>query len=201
MEIKLIGKSEKGGSVTLPKEMISDASVFTLTQAVRVQEDNLHAGLARVKTRGQVHITGKKVYKQKHTGNARHGAASAPIFVGGGVTHGPDGVKTKLSLPKKVSQIAKKVAIAQMAKNKSAYAIEVGSVKKTSEASKLLKEVSEKSVLVLLSKENSASYGRFFKNIPTVTVKIFDLASAYDIVTHQSLVIDSSMFGTKEKAK
>lgn len=200
MEIKLIGKSTKEASVSLPKEMLSDASVFTLTQAVRVQEDNLHAGLARVKTRGQVHITGKKVYKQKHTGNARHGAASAPIFVGGGVTHGPDGVKTKLSLPKKVSKIAKKVAIAQMAKNNSVFAIEIAPVKKTSEVAKLLKEVSEKSVLVLLSKDN-ASQARYFKNIPTVTVKIFDLASAYDIVTHQSLVLDSSMLVSKSKTK
>jgi len=78
----------------------SDFSIFNkevspalLAQAIYVYQENSHAGTSKVKTRGEVDFTKKKVYKQKGTGNARHGAKSAPIFVGGGVVFGPRGLK------------------------------------------------------------------------------------------------------------
>lgn len=64
-----------------------------LSQVIHVYRANTHQNTSQVKTRGEVNRTTKKVYKQKGTGNARHGARSAPIYVGGGVAHGPSGVR------------------------------------------------------------------------------------------------------------
>ena len=86
-------KGEVKGDINLPKEYNLKTSNSLLLQAVRVFEDRTHFGLARVKTRSEVNKTRKKLYKQKGTGGARHGAKSAHIFVGGGVAHGPKGEK------------------------------------------------------------------------------------------------------------
>lgn len=72
-----------------------DVSPALLAQAIYVYQENLHRGMSKVKTRGEINRTHKKVYKQKGTGNARHGSRSANVYVGGGVVFGPVGYKTK----------------------------------------------------------------------------------------------------------
>lgn len=80
-----------------------EVSPSLLAQAIHIYQENSHQGVAKTKTRGEVDLTKHKVYKQKGTGNARHGAKSAPIFVGGGVAFGPTGYKnTPLSLNQKM---------------------------------------------------------------------------------------------------
>lgn len=87
-----------------------DLSIFNLTvspsllaQAIYVYQENSHQGVSKVKTRGEIDRTKKKVYKQKGTGGARHGARSANVYVGGGVVFGPTGQKlTPVSLNKKM---------------------------------------------------------------------------------------------------
>lgn len=88
----------------------ADFSVFNvevapslISQAIYVYQANSHRGVSKVKSRGEVAASTRKIYKQKGTGNARHGAKSAPIFVGGGVVFGPSGIPTPLkSLNKKM---------------------------------------------------------------------------------------------------
>lgn len=67
---------------------------------------NRRSGTAHTKTRGEVRGTGKKMYRQKGTGNARHGDRGAPIFVGGGVAFGPRNRSYRKDVPKKVRQLA-----------------------------------------------------------------------------------------------
>lgn len=93
----------------------SDLSVFSvevkpslIAQAIHVYQENSHRGVSKTKTRGEINATKKKVYKQKGTGNARHGAKSAPIFVGGGVPFGPTGLG---SAPKSLNQKMKLQAL------------------------------------------------------------------------------------------
>ena len=73
-----------------------EVSPSLISQAIYVYQANSHRGINKVKTRGEVTSSKKKIYKQKGTGNARHGAKSAPIFVGGGVVFGPQGTATPL---------------------------------------------------------------------------------------------------------
>ncbi len=95
-----------------------DLSIFSLevspkliAQAIHIYQENSHRGTSKVKTRGELNISKHKVYKQKGTGNARHGAKSAPIYVGGGVVFGPTGLK---SAPKSFNQKMKVKALLGM---------------------------------------------------------------------------------------
>jgi large subunit ribosomal protein L4 len=92
-------------SVLLPKE-IFNAKINNqlMSQAVRVYLFNQRRGTVKTKSRGEVNMTTKKVYRQKGTGRARHGAMSAPIYVGGGVAFGPRQRDYSLSFPQKMKK-------------------------------------------------------------------------------------------------
>ena len=105
-------KGEKEGKVTLPKEIFeTKINKPLLSQAVRVYLANQRDARARAKTRAQVKGSNRKIYRQKGTGGARHGDNKAPIFVGGGKAHPPKGINRRLSLPKKMKQLALKSAL------------------------------------------------------------------------------------------
>jgi large subunit ribosomal protein L4 len=89
------GKSK--GKITLPDEIFAvKARPSLLAQAVRVYLTNSRQGSAQVKSRGQIRGSGRKIWRQKGTGRARHGDRYAPIFVGGGIAHGPSGEENGL---------------------------------------------------------------------------------------------------------
>ena len=95
------------GSMTLPEAVFgAKPNKALIAQAVRVYLANQRQGNAATKTRGEVIGTTKKIYRQKGTGRARHGAAKAPIFVGGGVAHGPHPHDFSMEFPKKMKQKA-----------------------------------------------------------------------------------------------
>jgi large subunit ribosomal protein L4 len=100
-------KGQVTETVTLPKE-IFDAKVNKplVAQAVRVYLANKRRGTVKTKSRGEVAISTRKIYRQKGTGRARHGAASAPIFVGGGVAFGPRQRDYSLKLSQKMKKAA-----------------------------------------------------------------------------------------------
>ncbi|MEX1052738.1 MAG: 50S ribosomal protein L4, partial [Patescibacteria group bacterium] len=89
-------------TVTLPQDIFgSKASDILLAKYVRVYLANKRSWSAVTKTRAEVTASTRKIYRQKGTGRARHGALTAPLFVGGGTTHGPKGIGRKLKLNKK----------------------------------------------------------------------------------------------------
>src|SRR3989339_1998013 len=125
---------------SLPKGFDLKKAEKLLVQIVRVFEDRTHFGLNKVKTRSEVNMTKKKLYKQKGTGGARHGAKSAHIFVGGGVAHGPKGEKRDLNLPLKMKKKALYLSLVKKFNLKTAILVEgLNKVSKTSEANKMIK--------------------------------------------------------------
>jgi large subunit ribosomal protein L4 len=78
---------------------------------------NARQGTHKTKTRGEVRMTKAKAYRQKGTGRARHGAKSAPIFVGGGIAHGPRPHKYTKSMPKKMRRQAIRCALSALARD------------------------------------------------------------------------------------
>ncbi len=190
----------------LPKEYEKVSAVSLLAQAVRVYEDRTHFGLSRVKTRSEVNISRRKIYKQKGTGGARHGAKSAHIFVGGGVVHGPQGVKRELEMPFNMKKAALRAALSNKFESKKAILVEgLSKINKTNEASKaieLLKKASDikaKVLVVLGSKDVKIS--RFFKNIKDVeTIKFADL-NAFLVMKKSLILIDSNVFEQKTDKK
>lgn len=100
-------KGEAIGKISLPAE-IFDAKInpVLLRQAVHVYTANQRLGTHSTKTRSEVSGSTRKIYRQKGTGRARHGDIKAPIFIGGGIAHGPKPRDYSLSLPKKMKRLA-----------------------------------------------------------------------------------------------
>lgn len=95
------------GKVSLPGAIFGErVNTVLIAQAVRVYLANQRQGNASTKTRGEVEGSTRKIYRQKGTGRARHGGVRAPIFVKGGIVHGPRPKDFSLSLPKKMKRKA-----------------------------------------------------------------------------------------------
>lgn len=101
-------KGKTATKIALPKEIFGlKPNQQIIAQAVRVYLANQRQARAKTKTRAQVSGTGAKIYRQKGTGRARHGDRYAPIFVGGGVAHGPTGEQNyKKKMAKKLNRLA-----------------------------------------------------------------------------------------------
>ena len=191
-------KGIKKGSYSLPQIFGEKENLNLLAQAVRVYEDRKHLGLAKAKTRADVERTKKKVYAQKGTGGARHGARSAPIFVGGGVAHGPKGVKRVLSLPAKMRKKALAVALSLKAKEGEVVLVDgISSFKKTSDVQNLLNKVGkEKKVsrfTFILSEENWP-IARVIENIKEANVVPFKSLNVSSVFYGGILVFDKGIF-------
>jgi large subunit ribosomal protein L4 len=160
-------------------------------QALRVYTSNSHQGTSRVKTRGEVNRTKKKWFKQKGTGNARHAARSAPIFVGGGVAHGPKGVRpNNLTLSQKQKREALKAALSLQSSH---IIVSEGIEKigvKTAAAAKTLKNIIANPGLVLLiiSKWN-ADLEQGMANISFVKVTTAEHVTVLDVCSADNIII------------
>jgi len=196
--IKIKAFSAKGikqPEVLLPKRFEEKENPALLSQAIHIYRERAHIGLAKTKTRGEVDRTTKKWYRQKGTGGARHGARSAPIFVGGGVAHGPKPLRRELVLPEKMKSKALDLALSAKAKEgRMAVVSGLSTLKKTSQAAKLIEKFQNKDkesqkFTFVLNKGNSINT-KIFRNLSNVSVKTFDSLNAYDVFFGGMLVFD-----------
>ncbi len=192
-------KGIKTGLTSLPKEFGEELNLPLLAQAVRIYEENSHTGLASTKTRAEINRTKKKWYKQKGTGGARHGARSAPIFVGGGIAHGPRPVKKEISLPQKMAKKAVNIALSLKSKNKEVVVVkDVMKLTKTKDAgeflSKLKKNYPEaKRFTFVLSLENKGVL-RFLNNLKNTKSLFYKNLNTYEIFNAGMLILDKDIF-------
>ncbi len=180
---------------TLPKELNFKPNMGLLAQARHILNDSVHPRLARAKTRSEVALSHKKIYKQKGTGGARHGARSAPIFVGGGAAHGPKGDKRKLRLNGKMRALAVTTAISLLATgNKLAFAGGLTKITKTKDAQKLVDNLRKDytQVTKVTFALTTATATRFFKNIKNVKVMQRNKLSALAVLTSGVLVLEQA---------
>ena len=177
--------------LALPKEIFAaKVSKSLLAQAVRVYATNQKSLLASTKTRGEVEGSTAKIYRQKGTGRARHGAIRAPIFVGGGITFGPKPRKIRLDLPKKMKKAALFSALSVKAADKKVLGLS-GLDKasgKTKEMAKLIEKLKAKSLLIVTG-EKQDNVVRAIRNIPGADVLPVSLINAYEIVKHELLFV------------
>jgi len=130
-EAKNIG--EENFSLTFEKESFSPS---TVAQAVKIYQGNLRKARAKTKTRSLVIGTKTKIWKQKGTGRARHGDRQAPIFVGGGVSHGPTGTQNyRGKLGKKLADRSLLMILAEKMADKKMVIVKDFNVEKTKDAS------------------------------------------------------------------
>lgn len=197
----------KKGTMEYPREFSAKENLQLLAQAIRVYQDRSHQGTSKAKTRGQVNASGAKIYRQKGTGRARHGDVKAPIFVGGGVAHGPKGIKRKLTLPKNMRRKALKVALSLKVKQGQIFVLDnLSNIKKAKDANKLLESITKKEfekiprkAVLVLSKENWQSL-RYFRNIKDLEIMPFESLNAKNVFLAGAVFIDRMAFAKKKKA-
>ncbi len=182
----------KPSEVTLPEGFATETPKALVAQAFHVYRERAHTGLPQVLTRGEVSLTTKKMYKQKHTGNARHSSARAPIFVGGGVTHGPKGIKTTHYLSKKLKVHSRRGSIALKIAENAVHFIDLSGITKTKEAATVIKMTGAKTVLLALTPKNWA-LAKAFRNIDGVSILSWDQVNAYAVLMNQVLLVDSEV--------
>lgn len=192
------------GTMPLPKEIFgADINKSLIAQAIRVYLANQRAGTARTKSRGEINMTTAKWYRQKGTGRARHGAKSAPIFVHGGVAHGPKPKDYSLKLPKKMKKVALISALSAKAKDGQIKVL-TGLEKvepKTKNVAKLIKKLGlEESRTLLVTPdgvkkgfENIFRAGRNIESIEILSVKTLNTYEVLDnkMVLFMKAAIDS----------
>lgn len=152
------------------------------------------AGTHKTKTRAEIARTGKKIYRQKGTGGARHGSARAPIFRGGGRAMGPVVRSHAHDLPKKVRALALKHALS--AKVKAGGLIIVDDVKLAEPKTKVLAERFGKlgvaNALIIGGAQVEENFARAARNIPNVDVLPVQGINVYDILRRDTLVLSKA---------
>ncbi len=157
------------------------------------------------KTKQQNEVSGptSKIYAQKGTGNARHASRKAPIFVGGGVAHGPKGelsYKTrKLNKSEKKQSIASLISEKIKSKNLLIFNDFGSEIKKTKEMSLILKKFEILNSLIILDKSSKSKIEKSIRNIPNIKVTDINHFSAFDIVKFKKVVFTESSVKELEK--
>lgn len=168
------------------------------------QLSNSRAGTACVKTRSEVRGGGAKPWKQKGTGRARAGSIRSPLWVGGGVMHGPKPRDYETNIPKK----ARNIAFAQSIVSRQESLIKVKSLPalkeiKTKEALKFITELGvENSSILVIGSEGEANFNNFkrsLKNVKSVFVTSSDLVGVYEILKYNYIVITEAALSEIEK--
>lgn len=143
---------------TLPDEIFGvEVNVGLMHQAYVRQMANGRQGTAKAKTRSEIARTKAKWYRQKGTGRARHGSRNAPIFVGGGVAHGPKLRKYTKDMPKKMRRQALRCALSALVNDDQLVVVdklELADGKTKTMQSILATLVGESSAIILLADSN-----------------------------------------------
>jgi large subunit ribosomal protein L4 len=186
----LDGKS--AGNIALADDIFGlEPRPDILQRMVRYQLSKRQAGTHKSKTRGEISATTKKMYKQKGTGRARHGAKSAPQFRGGGKAFGPVVRSHAHDLPKKVRALALKHALSDKARGEKLIVIAEASAKepKTKALAKQFADLGVASALVVGGKELETNFALAARNIGSIDVLPVQGINVYDILRRDTLVL------------
>lgn len=162
-----------------------------LHRVVRYQLAKRQAGTHKVKTRSEVSYSTKKIYRQKGTGGARHGARSAPIFRGGGVYKGPTPRSHAHDLTKKFRKLGLRHALSAKMSAGELVIIDTADMAsaKTGELAKAVKNLGWKRALIVDGSEVNANFALAARNIDGVNVLPSQGANVYDILKSDTLVL------------
>ena len=157
------------------------------------------------KTKQQNEVSGptSKIYAQKGTGNARHASRKAPIFVGGGIAHGPKGELAykvrKLNKSEKKQSIASLISDKNKNKNLIIFNDFNNEIKKTKEMNNIVKKFEITNSLIILDKKSKDKIEKSARNIPNIKITDVNHFSAFDIIKYKKIVFTESSLKELEK--
>ncbi len=164
---------------------------------------NFKGRKAKTTQKNEIIGSTSKIYAQKGTGNARHASRKAPIFVGGGVAHGPKGESSYKI--RKLNKSEKKLSIASLITEKNNLNDLIifndfdKNIKKTKEMNNILIKFNAKNSLIILDKTSKDNIEKSLRNIPNVKITDVNHFSAFDIVKHKKLIFTESSIKELEK--
>lgn len=195
MELTKLTPTGKPSTVTVSDSIFGvKSSPVVLSQAVRVYLSNQRQGSAQAQTRGEVSRTKKKLYKQKGTGGARHGARSAPIFVGGGAAHGPTGDQNwSRSLSQKQKTLALCQALSLQSERIMVSDMLLELSNKTKHGAEFLEAVAKgKSNVLLVFELSQKSVPRVFGNIQVTKLQTPERLTTYDVLRSDAIIFTTA---------
>ena len=164
---------------------------------------NFKGRKAKTKQKNEIIGSTAKIYAQKGTGNARHASRKAPLFVGGGVAHGPKGQSNYKK--RKINKTEKKISLASLIseKNKTNCLIIfndfTSEIKKTKEMNNILKKFEATNSLILLDANSKTKIFKSLRNIPNIKITDINHFNTFDIIKYKKLIFTESSIKELEK--
>ena len=204
MKLDKLNLNGKKDSIEVLDKIFSKKLNKKLVSSVLYKTNANYKG-RHAKTKQQNEVAGptSKIYAQKGTGNARHASRKAPIFVGGGVAHGPKGQlaykKRKLNKSEKKLSVASLISEKNRNKNLIIFNDFSSEIKKTKEMYSIIKKFEITNSLIILDKESKIKIEKSIRNIPNVKVTDVNHFSAFDIIKFKKVVFTESSVKELEK--
>ena len=204
MKLDKISLDGKKSSVEVLDKIFSAKINHKLVSAVLYKQNANYKGRhAKTKQQNEVKGPTSKIYAQKGTGGARHASRKAPIFVGGGIAHGPKGElaykKRKLNKTEKKQSVASLITEKNNNKNLLILNDFSSEIKKTKEMNSIINKLEMTNSLIILDKNSKEKIEKSVRNIPNVKVTDVNHFSAYDIIKFKKVVFTESSVKELEK--
>ena len=194
---KADGKAD--GDIKLDVEVFGiEPNLDVLHQVVTAQLAASRAGTASTKRRSQVRGGGRKPWRQKGLGRARHGSIRSPIWVGGGIAHGPQPREYAQRTPKKMKRLALRSALSARAAEAAIRVVDDidWAAPKTKQALSLLDAMDAKGKTLVVLTQLDGSAGKSFRNLPEVRLVEPGHLTAYDVLWSDQVVFTSHTVGS-----
>ena len=204
MKIDKLNLDGKKGSIEVLDKIFSAKINNKLVSNVLYKTNANYKG-RHAKTKQQNEVSGptSKIYAQKGTGNARHASRKAPIFVGGGVAHGPKGElaykKRKLNKNEKKMSVASLISEKKKNNNLLIFSDFNTEIKKTKEMNAIIHKLEITNSLIILDKISKEKIEKSARNIPNVKVTDVNHFSSYDLIKFKKIVFTESSVKELEK--
>ena len=204
MKVEKINLDGKKSSIEVLDKIFSAKINKKLVNTVLYKTNANYKG-RHAKTKQQNEVSGptSKIYAQKGTGNARHASRKAPIFVGGGIAHGPKGElsykKRKLNKSEKKQSIASLISDKIRNNNLLIFSDFSSKIKKTKEMNLILKKFQISNSIIILDKISKDNVEKSIRNIPNIKVTDINHFSAFDIVKFEKVVFTETSVKELEK--
>jgi large subunit ribosomal protein L4 len=159
------------------------------------QKNKAKPRTAKTKQRNEIRGSTAKIYAQKGTGGARHSSRKAPLFVGGGVAHGPKGATYKVA---KINKKVKKIGLLHVLSHKQnvntlfVFDDFTKEIKKTKLFNQFLEKNKLKNSLIILDKDSKNNIFKSVRNIPNLKIIEQEGANAYDLLKYKNVIFTTT---------
>ena len=197
MKIETFDINGKGKSIEIPEKIFSaKVNEKLISHAFYSNNANTKLRIAKTKQKNEIIGSTKKIYAQKGTGGARHGSKKAPIFVGGGVAHGPKGggnykVRKLNKKEKKLSLIS---IFSKKNKDKLLSVFEDFKTKisKTKKFSEFIKKYQIENCLIVVDKNSKKNIELSARNIPNIKITMVEFLNIFDVLKYKKIIFTIS---------